>query len=262
MTINYREGWYENDKPNYAEFDKDSDFWQMTYFDRWHKFIELLPEEKILDMSILEIGCGMGRALSYFKGFGADVVGVEPSEHASKIAKEKGVPVINDYFENVTLKGYFDVVYIEQVLSHIPDHSAVLARSHKLLNPDGLIMVEEPNDYNAFQLDLKDKYGEYWKTPDHVNYFNFDSMRSSLKANGFDVVYESATYPMELFLCQGEDYINNATKGKEVHDIVKKTLLNMSDDNRTLLLEAFAAKGLGRDIVMIGKKRELNKWED
>lgn len=255
MTINYREGWYENDKPNYVDFDKHDDFWQMTYFDRWRKIIELMPEDKILDLSILEIGCGMGRALSYFKGFGADVVGVEPSEYASNIAKEKGVTVINDYFENVTLKGCFDVVYIEQALSHIPDHNAVLARSHKLLNPGGLIMVEEPNDYNAFQLDLKDKHGEYWKTKDHVNYFSFDSMRQSLEASGFEVVYETATYPMELCLYSNLDYIKQPELGKQLHQNIRKMLLNMSDDNRALLLEAFAAKGLGRDLVMVGRKR-------
>ena len=254
-NIDYKTEYYEKMKPNYKDFDEFlPDYWQMKYFDRWADILELLPQDKIIDISVLDIGCGMGRAIRYFNGFGAKCLGVEPSDYAAGIARERGVEVVNDYFENVAIDSLFDIVHIEQVLSHTPVPQMTLTKAFKLLADDGVLVVEEPNDGNALQEILRKEHGTYWITPDHANYFSFESLEKVLNTCGFDVVLKTCTYPMELFEVMGDKYIGNEAKGREVHRKRYQMESSLSPDLRKKLMLGFAGIGLGRDIILYARK--------
>jgi len=255
MTIDYKHQYYEQIKPDYKAFDEGiPEYWSMKYLDRWATILELLPADKVIDISVLDVGCGLGRACKHFNGYGAECLGVEPAEYAAGVARDRGIAVINDYFEDAEIEGEFDVIHIEQVLSHTPIVQPVLNKAYKLLKPGGVLVVEEPNDGNQLQKCLEGTYGKYWITEDHANYFNFRSMEELLEKTGFKVEVKSCTYPMEFFALMGFKYIGNETIGKMVHGLRYKLLEGMGRDARERLLRYYAKQGLGRDFVLFAKK--------
>ena len=53
---------------------------------------------QIKDKKILEIGCNDGVLLEPLTKLGADAVGVDPASNVIKLARDKGLNVIEDYF--------------------------------------------------------------------------------------------------------------------------------------------------------------------
>jgi 2-polyprenyl-3-methyl-5-hydroxy-6-metoxy-1,4-benzoquinol methylase len=59
---------------------------------------------QIKDKKILEIGCNDGVLLEPLSGLGADAVGVDPASNVIKVARNKGLNVIDGYFNYENFK--------------------------------------------------------------------------------------------------------------------------------------------------------------
>lgn len=263
-NIDYRTGYYGTVKTieDYQDYnEREPDYWSLHYQDRWVEAAKLLNPEVLLQRpKLLDVGCGLGRSLEYFAKYGLEVMGIEPNREVVKIAQERGWPVKQGFIDEV--ENFidecpsFDIIHIEQVLSHSSDYRHILECAYKLLKDDGVLIIEEPNDYNPLQMKLKIELGEYWKTLDHVNYFNFKSMSEILEAAGFEVKHKSATYPMELFELSGRHYVGDEKAGSLLHREVTKMLIGMGNKARKKLLDGFAEQGIGRDLIVWAKKKE------
>lgn len=245
--INYQHGWYETFKPKYKEFDEFlPEYWQMKYVDRAKEIRDLNPKA----IKMLDIGCGLGRAMKYFDALCFDVYGIEPSEYAfnNNPLKDK---VLNNYFDKLDIKDTYDVIYIEQVLSHIPDWKGTLQKAVKLLNPNGLVVLEEPNDNNALQRIIEANKGKYWLTRDHCNYFNLEGrvLDNYLEELSLTIKKRTCTFPMEFFQLMGIEYLGSDKLGKMVHRM-RFNLLKDMGDKRLELKEKLASIGIGRDLVI------------
>ena len=107
------------------------------------------------------------------------------------------------------------------------------------------------------QKSLKEK--QYWiATPDHINYFNFESLEKILNKNGFDLIKKESTFPLELFLLMGNNYLNNPNIGKEKHDERMNLEINLSqtgnNDMKKKMYQSFAEIGIGRTAIVYAKK--------
>ena len=96
---------------------------------------------------VVEIGSNDGVLQVPFKDLGVSVVGVEPSVNISKVAKEKGVEVINDFFNYDTSLKYFkpksaDLVVSNNCFAHIDDIHAVLKGIQNILKDSGTFVME------------------------------------------------------------------------------------------------------------------------
>jgi len=253
VAVDYAHEWYEQTKPDYLAFDTNlPDYWRQEYSDR-HQLI--YPQLAVYNRPrLLEIGCGLGRAMVHFKELGYDCVGVEPSEYASGVAKSRGCEVINSSFEDAIISGTFDVVYIEQALSHMPNYRDVLVKAYALLNKGGVLMVEEPNDYNPLQRLLESAKGQYWVVPDHCNYFNYVSLAHALEEVGLTVIKKTCTYPMEFFELMGESYIGNDEAGRACHAKRHTLMTSLGFKLRRALLDSYAQLGTGRDLLLMARK--------
>ena len=126
------------------------------------------------------------------------VNGIEPNIEAVNHSKKIGVPVINDFFENIDVNKMkkFDAINLFDVLEHVHNPIETLKNCQKLLKAKGIIVIEVPNDYNPLQKIVQNslKKEEYWLTlltksrnyhwaseMDHLNYFNFKSLSRLLK---------------------------------------------------------------------------------
>ena len=99
------------------------------------------------DLDILEVGCGAGWMCERLRPFGR-VTGTDLADEAITRARAR-VPGVNflsgDFMEVALAKGSFDIVVTLEVLSHVADQPAFLARIAELLRPGGLLMLATQN---------------------------------------------------------------------------------------------------------------------
>jgi SAM-dependent methyltransferase len=216
----YKAEYYSLEKPEYIERQlEDIEWWNMVYAEQYELFEEKLPPTR---RRILDIGCGPGFFLKLGKERGWEATGIEPSRQAAEYARGLGLEITNEFFNEDTCSslGTFDVVHMHEMLEHVSDPAAILLLAYRALDPGGLICVIVPNDYNPLQKVLREQagYKPWWVAPPHhINYFDFDSLERLLRRAGFDVVLKTATFPIEIFLLMGDNYIDNDALGRICH---------------------------------------------
>jgi 2-polyprenyl-3-methyl-5-hydroxy-6-metoxy-1,4-benzoquinol methylase len=158
-------------------------------------------------------------------------------------------------------RGVYEFVHMSEVLEHVPDPRAALRRVVDLLRPRGVVCVVVPNDYNVLQAAIRSYAGEqpWWLAPPHhINYFTVKSIYNLLSAVGFRIVDLFTTFPMEFFLLAGAHYIDDPAVGRHCHALRKVFEINMElaglGTAKRQLYRALANHGVGRDIVIFGRK--------
>ncbi len=144
-------------------------------------------------LTMLEIGCGSGVAISKFNAAGFSVVGIEPDPKAREAARTTGLTVYEGTAEELPdeLMGRkFDVVVMSHVLEHCLDINAAVLNARSVLKKDGIFIVETPN---CGSQGFKDQKAEWpWSDiPRHLNFFTPTSLSSILSKHGFDVITEN-----------------------------------------------------------------------
>ena len=256
----YEEKFYDEEKPDYIkDVEEDLDWWMATY----NNYFDIL-EKTTKGRRLLDIGSGPGYFLKCAKDRGWDELGFEPSSVAHKYSSSLGVKVVNDFFKIEESKkiGKFDVISLNLVLEHIENPVDFVNGLKKFLNPGGVMYIFSPNDYNPLQKILTTKLGfkPWWVAPTHhVNYFDFKSIKKFLKKLDFEIIDLLATFPMEFFLLEGENYVGNREVGRRCHLRRKNFDLNLLKSNPNLLntiYRDFAKQGIGREFVAIAKVKK------
>ena len=166
--------------------------------------------------------------------------------------------------------GKFDAIHTFDVLEHVNDPIGVIEKAYSLLKRGGVIVVEVPNDFNPLQKlaqkALKKK--EWWITfyswsktsgnIQHLNYFNFSSISDLLKRIGFKIIIKEATFPLEIFLLMGQDYIKNPKIGKKIHleriQFEKNFEKRKEGQLKRKIYQKLAEIGIGRTAIIYAKK--------
>lgn len=258
----YNEKYYSVEKPLYLEHaQEDLAWWELVNNEKYDLFEQRLPSG---NRRILDIGSGPGFFLLHGKNRGWQTLGIEPSRQAAEHSRTLGLDIIEDFLNERTAGeiGTFDVVHMSDVLEHIPDPPGMLKLAYDLLNPEGLICVVVPNDYNPFQHALKTScnYKPWWVAPPHhINYFNFESLARLIHRAGFSDLVKEATFPIDMFLLMGDNYVGNNNIGRQCHARRKMFEQNLAKAGmshvKKALYQRLADIGLGREIVITGTKR-------
>ena len=136
----------------------------------------------------LDVGCGTGRLLELL-GPGFARTGIEPNPaRAEKARQVSGAAIIESTLEDaVELKvGSFDVVFLINVISHVPIGSFPWLFEHlaALLKPEGVIILKTgESSSQAGRWDVFD-----WEIPDHVHFFGLHTMTYLADKYGFDIL--------------------------------------------------------------------------
>lgn len=213
--------------------------------------------------SVLDIGCGCGEVLAALRQAGLACEGVEPSAEAAAQARAAGHIVHQATLAELAADpgnlGRFGAAVALNVLEHVRDPEAFLGDALRLLRPDGLLVIRVPNDFTEFQeaaWQTTSRQRRWWLArPDHINYFNFSSLRSLLAALGCDVVAETADFPMELFLLLGLDYANQAELGARCHEMRTRYEMALPTALRRRINAALASAGVARNCLVTARRR-------
>ena len=94
---------------------------------------------------LLEVGCASGWLLRHAAARGWKGMGVEPSPAAASFARSLGVEVLQGDLLAAGLPGRsFDLVYMGDVLEHVPDCRATLLEVARVLAPGGFLYLRGP----------------------------------------------------------------------------------------------------------------------
>ena len=219
--------------------------------------------------SIIDMGCGDGGFLLEMQKLGfSNLSGFDQSPGVQRAQKlglgeisNKSVwEFLNETERNETYDA--DAYVMVNVLEHIPEPINLLHRLYKVMKEGAVLAVTVPNDFSPLQKAfLKSKGHLPWFVclPDHLNYFDFNTLKYTLEDNGFTEIDRSALYPLELFLLQDLDYIDNPELGSIAHQrrvTFEESLKNAGmEDVLDDFYQTLASGGYGRDVMMIAQKK-------
>ncbi|MEO0155847.1 MAG: class I SAM-dependent methyltransferase [candidate division WOR-3 bacterium] len=137
---------------------------------------------------VLDVGCGYGRLLNYFKIYGWKTFGVEPGEKASRLARMQGHNVFNAELCDVKFPGdYFNAVVLCHSLEHIDNPIETLSEIYRILSPKGLLVIEVPNAASFDAIFFKSAWQPY-ELPYHLYHWTPNSLSILLTKLGFNII--------------------------------------------------------------------------
>lgn len=178
---------------------------------RAENIVELCTKYKTGKKILMDVGAGFGtfceeiEKLNIFDG----VVAVEPSDRLAETCEKKNLTVIKKPIEEVSFKNV-DVITNFELIEHLFDPKIFIAACGKLLNKNGLLILTTPNIKGFDLMVLGDKSNNI-VAPNHLNYFNIESLSYLLTKLGFEV--------LEIL-----------TPGKLDAEIVRKKIINKELD--------------------------------
>lgn len=167
----------------------------MTYFGNVNP--DLLRWIPLSASRVLELGCGEGALAAAYRARnpGVHYTAVEMHGPSADRASTVVDRLLRGDFEamsddEITGGTAFDAIVMGDVLEHFRDADAVLSRLHRLLAPEGHLVVSVPNVAHWTAL-FHLMHGR-WPTEDsglfdrtHLRFFTLESLRDSLVRSGF-----------------------------------------------------------------------------
>jgi SAM-dependent methyltransferase len=134
------------------------------------------------------VGCWVGFLLSEAQARGWRAEGVEPSAYAAAYARDQlGLRVQHADLEHADLDaGGYSAVVMADVIEHLIDPAAALARCRELLASGGKLCLILPDAGSP----LARAMGRRWWSviPTHVQYFTRSSLARLLEREGYEIL--------------------------------------------------------------------------
>jgi SAM-dependent methyltransferase len=134
---------------------------------------------------LLDFGCGAGTFLERMQALGWHVTGLDASDAAVTHLRARGLTAhVGTLPQPHWANACFDAITMWQSLEHTHQPLDVLHEAHRLLTPDGMLLVAVPNfDGWASRYFGADWYG--LDVPRHLTHFTSTTLTGMLKQAGF-----------------------------------------------------------------------------
>ena len=170
---------------------------QRNLFEKIYHLVRKISLKKKLNLinslskeskKLLDVGCGTGDFLQTIQFNKWNVSGIEPNEHARKIANQKtgnsvfGIEQLLSFDEN-----NFDVITLWHVLEHLPNLENQISIFKKLLKPNGTLIIAVPN-YKSYDATYYKEFWAAYDVPRHLWHFNKTSISKLVSKNLMKVI--------------------------------------------------------------------------
>ena len=148
---------------------------------------ERLIDVRALDSNslVVEVASNDGYLLQHFVARGVPVLGIEPARNIARVARERGVETLSEFFgtdlaaELVSRGRRADVILANNVIAHVPDINGVIAGVRTLLKSDGAFVMETPYVKDFLDhLEFDTVYHE------HLFYYSLTALEQLFNRNG------------------------------------------------------------------------------
>lgn len=167
-------------------FDKDYAYFS-SYSTSWlahaKNYVKMITEKLSLNENSLvtEIASNDGYLLQYFKEKNIQCIGIEPTNSTAKVAREKGIGVIEDFFGErlaQTLQKS-DLILGNNVLAHVPDINDFVKGLKVALKESGTITMEFPH---LLKLIEENQFDTIYH--EHFSYLSFYTVKQIFESQG------------------------------------------------------------------------------
>ena len=137
ITKFYAEEFYTGEYKNFNDSSlevqtNDEEFFHGRWEDIYQNFLEI-KKKLSKKTTILDIGCGWGLALQYFKKKGMECYGFDPAIEAVEYGKKKGLNLKHAGLKTMDIFDgkKFDIITMLNVLEHLSDPTSALKQIKK-----------------------------------------------------------------------------------------------------------------------------------
>ena len=166
----------------YAYFSSYSTSW----LEHSKRYVEMVVDRFGLgsDSHVVELASNDGYLLQYFRERQIPVLGIEPAANVAKVALQKGVPTLVEFFGRDTARSLAaesaaDLIIGNNVLAHVPDLNDFVGGMKILLKPGGVITMEFPH---LMRLVADNQFDTIYH--EHFSYFSFLTVRRVFAEHG------------------------------------------------------------------------------
>lgn len=150
---------------------------------------------------VLEIGCGYGNRLAFFRGMGYETVGVEANRTRALACREQRLKVFDchvDDLGSIREFGPYDFAYSVHVLEHMRDVSGHFSQLSKLVREGGFIYIQVPN------LSSGENFVMQSHMPVHCHTFTAHSLCRLMMQHGFSPVRILTDYNVHVLATKAQ----------------------------------------------------------
>jgi SAM-dependent methyltransferase len=145
------------------------------------------------DKSILDIGSNDGTQLKHYQALGYEVLGVESSKGTAKIANDAGVPTLNAFFNQETMRGIgkqFDAFSASGVFFHLEELHSVCEAIRAGLKQDGVFVVQF-----LYMKSIMENLAFDQIYHEHLLYYTLETIEKLLNRHGL-AMFDAALAPI------------------------------------------------------------------
>jgi SAM-dependent methyltransferase len=169
--------------PDYAYFSSYSRSW----LEHAERYVARAVERLGLGSSslVVELASNDGYLLQYVAARGIPCLGIEPTEGTAKVARERGIETIVEFFgldfagELAASRGAADLVVGNNVLAHVPDINDFVAGIARLLSSQGVATLEFPH---LLELVANRQFDTVYH--EHFSYLSFHTVQRIFATHG------------------------------------------------------------------------------
>ncbi|GGI54430.1 class I SAM-dependent methyltransferase [Oxalicibacterium solurbis] len=258
----YADKYYQTEKANFRKTypPEEIEYFKIKIQQRAYKAQQISSQDK---GNFLDVGCGEGFALAWFKEKGWNVEGIDFSSagleqmNPSLMENFKVGNVFELLEEKIKEQKKYDLVWLGNVLEHVVDPVSLLRSLSALITKAGCLVVTVPNDGSLYQERLL-KEGNinqrFWiAVPDHLAYFTYESLKNTSEETGWICHEIHADFPIDWFLLHpGSNYVVNGAAGRDAHKARVNMELLIGEYSPDIVNEFYCSMakiGMGRSLT-------------
>lgn len=138
---------------------------------------------------VAEIASNDGYLLQFYQQVGIPVLGIEPATNIARVAEERGIPTICEFFDadlarKLAANGKrADIIHANNVLAHVPDLNGIVEGFRHMLKDNGIVVIEAP-----YVKDLIDHVEFDTIYHEHLCYFSLTTLDRLFTRHGLTIV--------------------------------------------------------------------------
>lgn len=184
------------------------------------EYVDMITKKLHLNENSLvtEIASNDGYLLQYFQHKKIPCIGIEPTASTAKVAKEKGIEVIEDFFGSKLAKNIkkSNLILGNNVLAHVPDINDFVKGIKVALKEQATVTMEFPHLLNLIKESQFDTiYHE------HFSYLSFYTVKQIFEAHGLKI------YDVEKLSTHGGSLRIYATHEENTEIEINKNVKNL-----------------------------------
>tara|TARA_B100000686_G_C16751868_1_gene953042 strand:- start:1119 stop:2042 length:924 start_codon:yes stop_codon:yes gene_type:complete len=192
---------------------------QNRYLTFKRSFLKIKKKINFESLNVLDIGSGDGSFLRVLKEQKINYLGIEPNQWlVNKSKLEFDLNIVQGTIEKLPSEKKFDVITLWDVLEHLTDLNFSMLEIKKIINKDGYLIINVPDQDSLARKILRSKWPFYLNV--HLYYFNEKTLSLLLKNYNFKLINKTAHWQtLELGYI-----VNRASKYFKILKFIEKII--------------------------------------